>query len=297
VIEAISVGSFLIPTRPVSLLAAVAVAIVASGVLAGRAGLDAKWASTVTESSALAGLIGARLVFVVFNLSVYRDNPWTALYLWQPGYNPWAGMVLGLVFASWQLGRRSSTQRRSYLNVLGAGSGIGLFVLLGLFLILNLAQQPGILRPGDVIPDFSMESARGENVQLSDLAGRVTILNFWATWCPPCRREMPLLDAVQKEYADRGLVIVGINLSDPRKRVLDYINRVSVDYSIWVDSVKVSSKTTSSRELFQRFGGVGLPTTIFVDRKGVISDIYVGELNRAKLQTSAQALITPAKAQ
>ena len=278
-------------------MAAVLVGIVVTSVLAGRSGLDAKWASAVAESSALVGLVGARLVFVVFNWSVYKQAPWTALYLWQPGYNPWAGIALGLVFAFWRLRRRADGQHQAYLKVMAASSGLGLSVLLGLFLLLSLAQRPGVLRPGDVVPDFSMESLEGEKVLFSELSGRAVVLNFWATWCPPCRREMPLLDAVQKEYAARGLVIVGVNLSEPKEWVADYIAQVAVEYPIWVDPIPEPAGTVSSRELFQRFGGVGLPTTIFIDRSGRISDIYVGELNRAKLQGSADELTVSEKNQ
>ncbi len=294
-VEAISVASILIPTRPVSLLLALVVAIVVSGILAGRSGLDAKWASAVAESSALVGLVGARIVFAALNSDVYREAPWTAFYLWQPGYYPWAGVVLGLAYAIWRLRRRADGQHQAYLKVLATGYGLGVSLLLGLFLVLSLAQRPGVLRPGDVVPDFSMETLEGVKVQFANPPGRAVILNFWATWCPPCRREMPLLDSVQKEYSSRDLMIVGVNLSEPRERVADYIAKVGVEYPIWVDAEQETAGSVSSRELFQRFGGVGLPTTIFIDRAGRIRDIYVGELNRAKLQGSAEELIASKK--
>ena len=278
-------------------MAAVLAAIVISGFLAGKSELDAKWTSTTAEISALAGLVGARLVFVVLHWEFYQDAPWTMLYLWQPGYNMWAGTLLGLMIAIWRIAGQVDRQRLGYLKALSAGYGLGLSLLLSIFLLLTLAQRPGVLGPGDVVPDFTMETLEGQQVGFSSLSGRAVVLNFWATWCPPCRREMPLLDAVQKEYADRGLVIVGINLSESKRQILNYLDRAAVNYPIWVDASQQWVGAVSSRELFYRFSGVGLPTTIFVDGTGQIREIYVGELNRAKLQGNVDELIASVKTQ
>lgn len=289
--DVFTVGPLLLPTLRVGLLLSLLLAIWAAARAAKRDGLDAPWVSSVAETSVWLGLLGARLGFVILNWSAYRDAPWTALYLWQPGYLPTAGLLTGTAYMLWRLWRRGSAERGSYLRALTSGFSVAALLFGGLFALTTLRPSPGILRAGDTVPDFTLQTLDGEAVTLSSLEGQAVVLNFWATWCPPCRREMPLLDAVQAEYGPRGVTIVGVDPDEPAATVRRYIDSVGVDYPIWVDAPGDTPGFDRTRDLYASFGGVGLPTTIFIGADGIIRGKQVGELNRGILQSQIEAML------
>lgn len=288
--EAFAIGGLLIPTRPVGVISSLLVAIWASGWIAARIGLDRRMVRGIAESSAWLGLAGARTGFVAMNWDAYRVAPWTMFYLWQPGYSVFAGIVTGAAWALFRVLRQPAAIRPAHARALGGGFSGGALVFGAMFLVLTLTMGKDTLRRGDPVPDFGLRTLDGEPVRLSSLAGRVVVLNFWATWCPPCRREMPLLDQIQKKYEDRGVVIVGVSLSEPVEIVRPFIDSMGVNYPIWVDGPGSDPNSDLTRNLFARFGGVGLPTTYFIGRDGVLRAIQVGELNRAILQKRIEDL-------
>ena len=290
-IEAFNLGPFLIPTRPLILVISLILAIWFSSRLGGKFQLDKNQVKHVAEYSAWFGLLGARLGFVVLNWSAYRAAPWTALYIWQPGYLYFSGVLAGAAYAIWQLSRISPELRRSFLAVLAGGYLAAGLVFTTAMLSTEFLKQPGIPGTGDIAPNFKLQNLSAETVQLSDFAGRAVILNFWATWCPPCRREMPLLDELQKAYGEKGLSVIGLDINEPPELVKSYVNAVGISYPIWVDAPSASPGFDSTQDIFSRFGGVGLPTTLFIDRAGVIRRIYVGELSRGFLQNQAEDIL------
>jgi len=276
----------------VGVIASLLVAIWASGWIAARIGLERDIVRGIAESSAWLGLAGARIGFVAMNWDAYRDAPWTMYYVWQPGYSVYAGIATGLAWALFRLRRQPAETRPAHARALGGGFSGGALVFGAMFLVLTLTLGKETLRRGEPVPDFGLQTLDGEPVRLSSLAGRVVVLNFWATWCPPCRREMPLLDQKQRKYADRGVVIVGVGLSEPVEIVRSFIDSIGVDYPIWVDGPMADPNSELTRDLFARFGGVGLPTTYFIGRDGVLRAIQVGELNRAILQNRIEELLS-----
>jgi thiol-disulfide isomerase/thioredoxin len=290
-IEAFNLGPFLIPTRPLILVFSLIFAIWFSNWLGGKFLLDKNQVKHVAENSAWFGLLGARLGFVVLNWSAYHAAPWTALYIWQPGYHYFSGVLAGTAYALWRVTKRSPELRRSFLTVLaGAYLAAGL-VFTTAILSTEFLKQPGMPGTGDSVPNIKLQNLSAETVQLSDLAGRAVILNFWATWCPPCRREMPLLDELQKSYGEKGLSVIGLDINESPDLVKSYISTVAISYPIWVDAPSGTPGFDRSQEIFSHFGGVGLPTTIFIDRAGVIRRIYVGELSRGFLQNQAENIL------
>jgi len=290
--EAFTIGPILLPTRPVSVLLSLFLAIWVSGRIARYTGLEQGWIQGVAETSAWLGLIGARLGFVIANWSAFRDAPWTAFYFWQPGYLPYAGVMLGVAYAFWCLKKRHLAERMVYLRALGGGFVTGALFLGGVLVSMGLLASPDILSRGDKVPDFTLQTLNGEKVSFSSLEGRGVVINFWATWCPPCRREMPLLDAVQKEYGPRGLSIVGVDLDESAAAVRKYVESIGVTFPIWVDAPLSQPGFDRTRELYDRFGGVGLPTTFFIYPNGTIRSVHIGELNRATLQNRAEEILT-----
>ena len=290
-IEAFNLGPFLIPTRPLILVLSLFFAIWFSNWLGGKFLLDKNQVKHVAEYIAWSGLLGARLGFVVLNWNAYRAAPWTALYVWQPGYLYFSGVLAGAAYALWQVIKKSPELRRSFLTVLAGGYLAAGLVFTTAILSTEFLKQPGIPGTGDSAPDFKLQNLSAETVQLSDLAGRAVILNFWATWCPPCRREMPLLDELQKAYGEKGLSVIGLDINESPELVKSYVNAVDVSYPIWVDAPPGTPGFDSTQEIFSRFGGVGLPSTLFIDRAGVIRRIYVGELSRGFLQYPAENIL------
>ena len=289
--EAFNLGPFLIPTGPLILVLSIMMAIWISQWWAGKLQLDKNRVKHIAENAAWFGLVGARLGFVALNWSAYAATPWTALYVWQPGYLYSGGLIVGAGYALWQITKNSIELRGPFFRVLAGSYLAAGLVFTTATLSTGLLKAPGIPGTGDIAPNFKLKNLSAETVQLSDLADRAVVLNFWATWCPPCRREMPLLDELQKTYDEKGLSVIGLNLSEPPEMVKSYVNSVGVSYPIWVDAPPGTSGFNRTQEIFSSYGAVGLPTTLFIDRDGVIQRIYVGELSRGFLQNQVENIL------
>ena len=132
-------------------------------------------------------------------------------------------------------------------------------------------------------PDFNLKKFDGGMAKLSDYRGKVVILDFWATWCPPCIKEIPDFVELQKEYGDKGLAILGISLDqNPKQALPAFIKKYKVNYPILLTDGKVD----------KAFGGVtGIPTTFVIDRKGEIYKQYVGFRPQQIFETDIKTLL------
>ncbi len=119
---------------------------------------------------------------------------------------------------------------------------------------------------GKLAPDFLLPTLKGE-VRLSDLRGKALLVNFWATWCGPCRKEMPQLVAAYERYRQEGLEIVAVNLQEPEDRVRRFMEEFGARFTVALD------KTGAVVREYQL---LGIPTTFFIDRQGVIRSIFRG---------------------
>jgi thiol-disulfide isomerase/thioredoxin len=119
--------------------------------------------------------------------------------------------------------------------------------------------HPGALQ-GQLAPAFELQSLEGQNVKLSDFRGKAVLLNFWATWCGPCKIEMPWFVELQKQYGPQGLQVVGVAMDDASAEDIGkFVKEMGVNYPILLGKESVG----------QSYGGVGvLPTTFFIDRDG-----------------------------
>jgi thiol-disulfide isomerase/thioredoxin len=128
-------------------------------------------------------------------------------------------------------------------------------------------------RVPDMRPLFSLQDTQGEPRSIAEWDGRALLINFWATWCAPCRREIPLLNELRAEYADRGFEVIGVAV-DFRDDVLEYMMTTPIDYPVLIGE-------QDGLEVAQAFGmqTMGLPATVFTDREGRIVTIHVGELH------------------
>jgi thiol-disulfide isomerase/thioredoxin len=136
-------------------------------------------------------------------------------------------------------------------------------------------------------PDFSLVDLQGQTHHNSEWQGKVVVFNFWATWCPPCVREIPMFIELQKKYADRGLQFVGIATNDPPQVVAEFVEDNGINYPILIgegDAIDVAVNFGN------RFGA--LPYTAIVDREGNIVLRKVGEMKRQKLEKTILPLLS-----
>ena len=118
----------------------------------------------------------------------------------------------------------------------------------------------------DSAPDFTLKDLAGENVSLSDFAGIVVILDFWATWCPPCKMELPHFKSLIDRYEEKGLVVIGVAL-DKEEAVRSFVEKEKLETIVCLGNESV----------VKAYGGItGIPTTFIIDRKGNITDKFVG---------------------
>ena len=139
-------------------------------------------------------------------------------------------------------------------------------------LFINRATMPRVL-PSQSAPDFSLKDASGADIRLSDCQGKVVLLNFWATWCPPCKAEIPWFEEFQRTYANQGLVIIGISMDeDGWKSVRPYMEATKINYRVAI----------GDDALAQKYGRVeSLPETLLIDRDGRIAARHVGIVEKS----------------
>ncbi len=137
---------------------------------------------------------------------------------------------------------------------------------------------------GSPAPDFTLVSLDGKPTSLSSFKGKVVLLNFFATWCPPCRAEMPDLEATYKELKDRGFEVVAVDLQEDKNTVSGYVKSLGLDFTILLDP---------GADVFGDYRVNGLPTSFFIDRNGVIQDMTIGGLNKKLFQQKVEKLLQP----
>ena len=133
------------------------------------------------------------------------------------------------------------------------------------FFMLVLAWGWGVAdaaEMGDVAPAFSLEDLAGKKVELKDFQGEVVLLDFWATWCSPCRKTMPHLQELHEKYKDKGLVVLGVSLDTNSRVVKRFLESLRCDFLVLMDSR--GGKTGPLYRIR------GIPTTFIIDKKGVI---------------------------
>ena len=121
--------------------------------------------------------------------------------------------------------------------------------------------------PGTAAPDFTLKSSSGDNLRLSDYRGEVVMINFWASWCAPCRQEMPLLDELYKEYQPLGFTILGVNVEEDSSQARKMLGDIPVSFPVLFDN---SSKVSKLYDV------VAMPSTVLVDRDGNIRYLHQG---------------------
>lgn len=240
----------------------IAAAMLAAGMLERRRGSRVEkplWLSL------LAGLLVARVGYVLTHLTAFGAQPWQALYLWQGGYLPWLGVAAAFVVLL-LVGLRS---KRYLLQPLLVPLVAALVVWGGLSWV-NQALERATTRP---LPALTLQRLDGGSVTLRSFRGKPVVLNLWATWCPPCRREMPVLAAAQQGHPDVRFLFV--NQGEGQQAIHNYLAAEQLQlYNVLLDT---------SRGVARYFGLRGLPNTLFFNADGQLVDSHLGMLTRATL--------------
>jgi len=137
-------------------------------------------------------------------------------------------------------------------------------IILAIFAASSLASST---LEGQSAPDFVLKSSAGDNLRLSEYRGDVVMVNFWATWCGPCRQEMPLLDDLYGRYQRVGFTLLGVNIDDDSRRAMKMIDELGVNFPVLFDEGKDVSKL---------YAVEAMPVTILVDREGTVRHVHHG---------------------
>jgi len=133
----------------------------------------------------------------------------------------------------------------------------------------------------EAAPAFSLPDIHGRTVSLADFRGKVVILDFWATWCPPCKREIPDFISLQSKYGDKGLQVIGVGLDEPDK-LKEFAAKNGMNYAVLL----------GTDEIAQRYGGIsGIPTTFLINRQGAIVGRYEGFRPGSFFEDQVQRLV------
>ncbi|MEZ4669231.1 MAG: TlpA disulfide reductase family protein [Anaerolineae bacterium] len=164
--------------------------------------------------------------------------------------------------------QRRQHKARSQQKRLLIAFGIGAIAILGLMLMFSGGSS--------AVPDFSATTITGENVHLSDYHGQVVMLNFWATWCPPCRAEMPGIQAAYARYHDQGFNVLAINNGETLTQIQPFASALALQFPVLLDT---------DADLQQVFGIKGYPTSMFISPDGEIYRIHNGILSDQQLES------------
>lgn len=157
---------------------------------------------------------------------------------------------------------------------------LALAIIVGMALLCACAQGYAV-ETGQYAPDFSLANTDGQNVSLSDFKGKAIVLNFFATWCPPCRGEIPDFVELQKAYGDKGFTFIGVSLV-AAKETKDFADKMGINYPLLIDDGKVSATYGPVRSI---------PTTFVIDKDMKIVKMYIGARSKGDFENDIKELL------
>lgn len=265
--DVVTLGPFVLPTAVLLVVGAILAANLLADWFRRRRGQDP---GPILWKMILAGFVAARAVFVLRHHDLFAERPWTAFDFRDGGFDSSAGLLVACVIGA-ELTRRHALLRRPLLASSLAG--------IGLWLGGTLALQ-AFAPPQAPLPELSVRRLDGVEVPLRSFQGKPMVVNLWATWCPPCRREMPALGAMQARRPDVAFVFVNQGES-----------AAAVQAFLAAQGLRMENVLSDpAGQLGARTGSVGFPTTLFYDARGVLRFRHVGELSEASLREKLAAL-------
>jgi len=221
-------------------------------------------AASVLLDALFVGLFVARAAYVIRWWPEYAARPWSFIAIGDGGFNVWAGALAALAWGLWRT-RRERTQRRPMLAGMAAGLAIWGVMLTGLSVA---------LRDAPPLPSLTLSSLDGRAVTLDSQRGHPIVMNLWASWCPPCRREMPVLAQAQTDYP--GVRFLMINQGESAQTVAEFVQSQGLTF----DHLLLDPQSAAMRAA----GARALPTTLYFDTNGRLVEAHLGELTAARLR-------------
>lgn len=171
---------------------------------------------------------------------------------------------------------------------MGRAITVGVLLLSVIGIIFSLANftrdDNKELRVGQLAPNFTLKELDGKQLSLSDLKGKVVLLNFWGSWCDPCKREMPDLEQAYQNWKEKGVVVFGVNIGESKITAKAFADRLGITFPIVLDS---------DRNVTLNMYKIGpIPTSFFIDKKGNIQQIYTGPMSLQYIEDKIQALLS-----
>lgn len=176
------------------------------------------------------------------------------------------------------------SRRWLYINIIIAGL---LIIIAGYGLVLanqpaSAVPQPTAQPSGQLAPNFTLKTLDGETVSLSDFRGKVVLVNFWASWCPPCVAELPTIHQFYQSHQADGFVVLAVNAQENSGTVSGFINQHGYTFPVLLDPDSVAA---------DEYGIRALPTSFILDKKGEIQYVHRGEIDTATLKKVVEPLL------
>ena len=153
---------------------------------------------------------------------------------------------------------------------------VSLIILTSLLLVAG-CSAPSVARVGEPAPDFRLENLDGQSISLSDFRGKPILLNFWATWCPPCVSEMPYIQQVYEEWSGKGLVVLAVNIGESSPKVKGFLQAHDLSLPVLLDTKENTA---------EKYNITGIPASFFIDSDGIIREKIIGAFpNKGAIET------------
>jgi len=150
-------------------------------------------------------------------------------------------------------------------------------------------DRPPAPQAGFAAPDFTLETRDGETISLSDLRGQAVLLNFWATWCPPCRAEMPAIQSVYERYRDQGFTVLAVDVGEGDAQVGAFVDEQGLTFPILMDR---------DANVSHRYQVRAMPSTFFIDPSGVIREVTLGgPMTEAFIESQVTSLLAESESE
>lgn len=267
----LQLGPFTLSSATIVWMAVVLAAMFVGNRLAKKQGLQLE---NTFYRILLVAVVAARLPLLWTYWDSYRTSVWRMLDIRDGGLHAGAGMLaawLCVLVLAWC----QPLQRRALLGAMLTASVVWLVAL--------AANHWGNTNT-QVLPELGVVNVQGQTASLAQWRGKPTVVNLWASWCPPCRREMPAFVAVAQKYPNANVVL--LNQGEDVATVANYLQQQNLSTThVWLDP---------SRAIGAHFGQQALPTTLFFDAQGRLVTIRVGELSEATLQAQLAPLLQAA---
>ncbi|TWG95901.1 thiol-disulfide isomerase/thioredoxin [Mesorhizobium sp. J18] len=257
--NAVAIGPLVFAPDRFAAILAIAIFLIISEVLSRR--VDQRFSSWAW-GAVVAFVIGARVGHVVTHAASFMDEPWRVLALWQGGFHIASGVAVAVLFTLLRF-------RKHWLLALWSALPGAVAAYVAVFVLQLTAGAPATPLPtGD-----NYVTLAGEPFKPTDLKGRPVVINLWATWCPPCRREMPMMADVAATNDEAMFVFV--NQGEGREAIDRYLK---------TENLKLDHVALDSLGEFGRHYAVpGLPATLFIGSDGTLQSVHMGEISREAL--------------